>query len=222
MRILLVEDDVMIGEAVVDALRDAAYAVDWVNNGNDAVTGFRTQHYDAVLLDLGLPGRDGFSVLAQLRQQAASVPVLIVTARDALNDRLRGLDGGADDYLIKPFELSELLARIRAVVRRHSGNGKPQLSNGLLSLDPVTHEVCLLATQDTFLLTGREYALLEALLIRPGAILSRSELEDRLYGWGEEVESNVVEFLIHSLRKKLGREAIKNVRGVGWLVAKNR
>lgn len=222
MRILLVEDDGMIGEAVAETLREAAYAVDWVQDGPSALGSFRAQHYDAVLLDLGLPGKDGFSVLAEIRQHASPVPVLIVTARDALSDRLRGLDGGADDYIIKPFELSELLARIRAVVRRHGGSAKPQLSNGVLSLDPVTHEVCLLASGESFLLSAREYALLEALLIRPGGILSRSELEDRIYGWGEEVESNVVEFLIHALRKKLGREAIKNVRGVGWLVAKQK
>lgn len=222
MRILLVEDDEMIGETVAASLRDATFAVDWVKNGNHALASVQAQHYDAVLLDLGLPGIDGLSVLGELRQRGASIPVLIVTARDALSDRLSGLDGGADDYILKPFEMSELLARLRAVVRRASGSGKPLLSNDVISLDPLTHEVCLIATAETFLLSGREYALLEALLLCPGRILSRSELEDRIYGWGEEVESNVVEFLIHALRKKLGREAIKNVRGVGWLVTKQK
>lgn len=221
MRILVVEDDPMIGEAVVDALRDAAYAVDWVRNGDDALTSFRAQHYDIALLDLGLPGKDGFSVLAALRLDAPTLPVLIVTARDALKDRLQGLDSGADDYIIKPFELSELLARIRAVVRRQNGSARPLLTNGIISLDPVSHEACLLTTQEMFLLSSREFALLEALMVRPGRILSRSELEDRIYGWGEEIESNAIEFFIHALRKKLGRDTIKNVRGVGWLVSKS-
>lgn len=221
MRILLAEDDLMVGEVVADSLRDASYAVDWVKNGNDALTSCLAQYYDIVLLDLGLPGKEGFSVLAELRRQGSSVPVVIVTARDALPDRLHGLDSGADDYLIKPFEFSELLARIRAVMRRHNGNSEQRLSNGILSLSPVSHEVCLLASCETFLLSNREYALLEALLLRPGKILSRSDLEDRIYGWGEEVESNAVEFFIHALRKKLGRDTIKNVRGVGWLVSKS-
>jgi two-component system OmpR family response regulator len=145
------------------------------------------------------------------------VPVLILTARDALEDRLKGLDGGADDYILKPFEMSELLARIRAVIRRNTGNGNPVLSNGVLTLDPVTHEASISETQQKFLLSNREYALLEALMLRPGGILSRSALEDRIYGWGDEVESNAIEFLIHALRKKLGRDAIKNVReSDGW------
>lgn len=221
MRILLVEDDPMIGEVVASSLKDNAYAVDWVKNGNDACAGFCAWHYDVVLLDLGLPGKDGFTVLAEIHQKDPSVPVLILTARDALEDRLRGLDGGADDYILKPFEMSELLARIRAVMRRNTSSGSLVLNNGELTLDPVTHEAGVLATQQKFLLSNREYALLEALMLRPGGILSRSALEDRIYGWGEEVESNAIEFLIHALRKKLGRDAIKNVRGVGWLVSKN-
>jgi len=221
MRILLVEDDPMISEVVAAGLRDESFAIDVVSSGNEALPAFRAQHYDIVLLDLGLPGKDGFSILAELRQSDSPVAVLIVTARDALEDRLQGLNGGADDYIIKPFELSELLARIRAVLRRNAGHSSPLLSNGELSLDPIAHQACVLASQQTVLLSAREYALLEALMLRPGRILSRSELEDRIYGWGDEVESNAVEFLIHSLRKKLGREAIKNVRGVGWLVAKN-
>jgi len=147
------------------------------------------------------------------------VPVLIVTARDGLEDRLQGLDGGADDYVLKPFEMAELLARMRAVLRRKGGNAAPILSNGTVSLDPATREATV-ADGAPVLLSSREFSLLLALLIRPGAILSRSELEDRIYGWGEEIESNVVEFLIHSLRRKLGSEVIKNVRGVGWMVSK--
>ncbi len=218
MRVLLVEDDRMIGEAVRHALKDAAYAVDWVRDGQDALLTIGSQSYDVVLLDLGLPQKDGFEVLRAIRSRHDQVPVLVITARDALEDRVRGLDGGADDYVLKPFAMAELLARMRAVLRRKGGSSGPVLSTGVLTLDPVTHEVT--AAGVTSSLSGREFSLLQALLIRPGAILSRSELEERIYGWGEEVESNAVEFLIHSLRKKLGSAAIKNVRGVGWMVPK--
>lgn len=221
MRALLVEDDPMIGDIVACSLKDNAYAVDWVKNGNDALASFKAQHYDVVLLDLGLPGKDGFFILNEIRKNTSPVPVLILTARDALEDRLRGLDGGADDYIVKPFEMSELLARIRAVMRRNNGTATPVLTNGELALDPSTHEVIVQASQSRFQLSNREFSLLEALMLRPGSILSRSNLEDRIYGWGEEVESNAIEFLIHALRKKLGRDAIKNVRGVGWLVSKS-
>ncbi len=219
MRVLLVEDDGMIGAAVQDALRDESYAVDWIKNGSSALTTLATQHYDLVLLDLGLPGQDGMQVLERLRQGNNPVPVLVITARDGLEDRVRGLDLGADDYVLKPFQMKELLARMRAVVRRKGGQGKPQLSNGLLTLDPVQHEVTVLG-QAPVALSHREFSLLQALMLRPGAILSRAELEDRVYGWGEEVESNAIEFLIHALRKKIGAPNIKNVRGVGWLVFK--
>ena len=220
MRVLLVEDDAMIGAAVRDALRDASYAVDWVHDGLTALATLAGQHYDLVLLDLGLPGKDGQQVLASLRARGNPVPLLIITARDGLDERLRGLDGGADDYLTKPFEMAELLARMRAVLRRKGGSAAPVLGNGLVSLDPATRQAGV-AGGTTVQLSGREFALLQALLIRPGAILSRSELEDRIYGWGEEVESNAVEFLIHALRRKLGSATIKNVRGVGWMVARN-
>ena len=220
MRVLLVEDDPMIGEAIQDALKDATYACDWVKNGDTALTTVGCQHYDLVLLDLGLPGKDGLEILATLRANADPVPLVIITARDGLNDRLRGLDGGADDYVVKPFEMAELLARMRAVLRRKGGSGLPVLSNGVVSLDPSTREA--IATSGVPLqLSNREFSLLRALLVRPGAILSRSDLEDRIYGWGEEVESNAVEFLIHSLRRKLGSEVIKNVRGAGWMVSKS-
>lgn len=219
MRVLLVEDDPMIGEAVHVALKDASYAADWVRNGLTALSTLNSQHYDLVLLDLGLPGKDGLHVLRSLRASNNPVPLLIMTARDGLDDRLQGLDGGADDYVLKPFQMAELLARMRAVVRRKSGSATPVLGNGMVSLDPTTRQAQV-RDATPIQLSGREFALLQALLIRPGAILSRSELEDRIYGWGEEVESNAVEYLIHAIRRKLGADVIKNVRGVGWMVYK--
>ncbi|MEZ5726591.1 MAG: response regulator transcription factor [Burkholderiaceae bacterium] len=219
MRVLLVEDDAMIGEAVHEALKDASYAADWVRDGEAALTALQAQHYDVVLLDLGLPRKDGLAVLERIRGGGDAVPLLIITARDGLDDRLRGLDGGADDYLVKPFEIAELLARMRAVLRRKAGQAAPLLGNETVTLDPATR----IATAEGVApvrLSNREFALLQALLVRPGAILSRSELEDRIYGWGEEVESNAVEFLIHSLRRKLGTTVIRNVRGAGWMVSR--
>jgi len=219
MRVLLVEDDVMIGEAVQGALKDAAYAVDWVRDGPGAPAALRAQHYDFVLLDLGLPGRDGLDVLHGIRAGGSQVPVLIITARDGLDDRLRGLDGGADDYVLKPFAMAELLARMRAVVRRRAGSAESVLGNDEVRLDLSTRRASVSGEVEVQL-SAREFALLQALLVRPGAILSRAELEDRIYGWGEEVESNAVEFLIHTLRRKLGSQVIRNVRGVGWRVSK--
>ena len=218
MRVLLVEDDRMIGAAMEAALKDASYAVDWVCDGAAASTTIDTQAYDVVLLDLGLPKKDGLAVLRTIRSRDNPVPVLLVTARDDVKDRILGLDSGADDYVVKPFEMSELLARMRAVIRRKGGTSGPLLSNGALTLNPTTREVTV--NDVNARLSGREFALLQALLIRPGAILSRSELEERIYGWGEEVESNAVEFLIHAVRKKLGNDAIRNVRGAGWMVSK--
>ena len=218
MRILLVEDDPMIGAAVSVALKDAAYAVDWVRDGDAASVVLDHGEHQVVLLDLGLPGRDGLEVLRRLRQRGNPVPVIVITARDGVDERIKGLDFGADDYLVKPFDVNELLARLRAIMRRRGGQSAPVLTNGLVSLDPATREArCgdLVA-----LLSAREFALLHALLLRPGAILSRAELEERIYGWNEEVESNAVDFLIHSVRRKLGANAIKNVRGAGWMVAK--
>lgn len=220
MRVLLVEDDTMIGEAVQAALKDAAYAVDWVRDGPAATAALRTQAYDFVLLDLGLPGRDGLNVLRDIRAGGNPVPVLIITARDGLDDRLRGLDGGADDYVLKPFEMAELLARMRVALRRRAGSAESMLSNGEVRLDLSTRQASI-AGQADVQLSAREFALLQALLVRPGAILSRGELEDRIYGWGEEVESNAVEFIIHSLRRKLGSQVIRNVRGLGWRVSKS-
>ncbi len=219
MRVLLVEDDTMIGEAIQGALKDASYAADWVKNGQNALSTLGSQHYDLVLLDLGLPGKDGLEVLTSIRAKDNPVPILIITARDGLDDRLRGLDGGADDYVLKPFEMAELLARMRAVLRRKGGSATSMLGNGIVSLDSATREAAV-NNNTPVQLSNREFALLQALLVRPGSILSRSDLEDRIYGWGDEVESNAVEFLIHALRRKLGGNIIKNVRGVGWMVSK--
>jgi len=219
MKVLLVEDDPMIGSAMEYALRSADHSVDWTRDGISALTAAQTHHYDAILLDLGLPGRDGIEVLRKLRGAGNATPILIVSARDAVESRVAGLDLGADDYLLKPFDMTELLARMRAVVRRRNGHAASTLENGALSLDLNTREIT--AGGKTMRLSGREFALIEALLIRPGAILSRQDLEDRIYGWHHEVESNAVEFLIHGLRKKLGAGAIKNVRGLGWMVSKD-
>lgn len=218
MRVLLVEDDRMIGEAIESALQDAAYAADWARDGLAALVAIENQSYDIMLLDLGLPKKDGLQVLSSLRTKGNLIPVLIISARDAVEDRIKGLDAGADDYILKPFEMTELLARMRAVLRRKGGVAKPVMSNGLISLDPTTREA--VAGGNTVRLSAREFSLLHTLMMRPGAILSRSDLEDRVYGWNEEVESNAIEFLIHALRKKLGNSAIKNVRGVGWMVSK--
>jgi two-component system OmpR family response regulator len=216
MRVLLVEDDKMIGAAVAEALKDSAYAVDWVRDGVLAIEAVRSETYDIALLDLGLPMLNGLEVLKKVRAGSGRLPVIILTARDALSDRIHGLDLGADDYLVKPFEIGELLARMRAVLRREGSGAPPILTNGQLQLDPATREASF--SGETAVLSAREFALLQALLARPGTILSRAELERHLYGWSEEVESNAVEFLIHSVRRKLGATAIRNVRGVGWMV----
>ncbi|MDD2750359.1 MAG: response regulator transcription factor [Acidithiobacillus sp.] len=219
MRILLVEDDRMIGEAISVALRDAAYAVDWTRDGETALQAIANQEYQAILLDLGLPKLNGCTVLQRVRAMGSDLPIIIISARDALSDRIEGLDLGADDYLVKPFAMDELLARLRAIIRRQGGQGSPVLSSGSLQLDLSTHIAQL--GEVSVLLSRREFALLQALLLRPGAILSRAQLEERLYGWGEEIESNSIDFLIHALRKKLGAEVIKNVRGAGWMVSRS-
>jgi two-component system OmpR family response regulator len=197
-------------------MRDAAYAVDWVTDGKAAVDAVEAETYDLALLDLGLPLVDGLTLLRHFRKSYRDLPVIIVTARDGVDDRVDGLDLGADDYLTKPFEVRELLARMRAILMRQGSGTSPILSNGVVSLDPATHDASF--SEGTCGLTAREFALLQALLIRPGTILSREDLERRIYGWNEEVESNAVEFLIHSVRKKVGTTAIRTVRGVGWMV----
>ena len=220
MRLLLVEDDRMIGDSLRQALRDEGYAVDWVYDARAANATLATERFDLVLLDLGLPNAQhwgsGLDVLRALRERKDATPVIVLTARDALGDRVEGLDAGADDYLVKPFELDELNARMRAVLRRHAGRGEPVFAHGGLRLDPATRQVTLQG--EPVALSAREFAVLEALLARPGAILSRAQLEDRLYGWGEEIESNAVSVYIHQLRRKLGADAIRNVRGVGYYI----
>lgn len=224
MRVLLVEDDPMIAQAVKGALADEMYTVEHVANGRNALMMLSVNEYGFVLLDLGLPGLDGMTVLRTLRANAEggkkNVPVIILTARDGLDDRLEGLDAGADDYLVKPFHISELLARIRAVLRRKNQTTENALSNGIVTLDVREKTAILASDTNPVILSRREYALLAALLARPGTILSRRKIEERIYEPGEEPESNAVEYLIHSLRKKLGSNVIKNVRGLGWMVEK--
>ena len=217
MRTLLVEDDELIGNAIKQALSDASFAVNWVQDGNTALSSLKTEDYSLVLLDLGLPGKNGLEVLQELRR-SMNIPVIIITARDAIEDRIKGLDMGADDYLVKPFSIDELHARIRAVVRRNNGIANPILSNSVLELNPATVEVT--RDEEIFPLSAREYALLHTLMLRPGVIFSKESLEEHIYGWNEEVASNAIEFIIHALRKKLGKDAIKNIRGMGWMVSK--
>jgi DNA-binding response OmpR family regulator len=217
MRLLLVEDDRMIGEGLRNALRQSGYAVDLVRDGRAADGTLATERFDVVLLDLGLPLRDGMEVLRALRARGDLTPVIVLTARDELSSRVQGLDAGADDYIVKPFELDELLARIRAVVRRQSGRAEPLLRVGNVTLDPASRMVTHAGTP--LPLSAREYAVLEALMLRPGAILSRAQLEDRLYGWGEELESNAISVYVHQLRRKLGEDFIRTVRGVGYYIA---
>jgi two-component system OmpR family response regulator len=218
MRVLLVEDDEAIGSAVAEALRKGGYTVDWVGDGQQALTAALVEKYAAVLLDLSLPGMDGLEVLRRLRDGSSKVPILVMTARAAIEERIDGLDAGADDYLVKPFHVGELLARLRALVRRQGPEVQPVLRNGAVSLDPSSREVVFQGEQRR--LSPREFAVLYEFLRRPGMILSRAELEQRIYGWNEEVESNAIEFLIHGLRKKLDTGVIKNVRGVGWMIPK--
>jgi two-component system, OmpR family, response regulator len=219
MRILLVEDDRMIGTSLVHGLQDAGYAVDWLQDGDMAERALQDEEakYSVALVDWGLPSRSGLDVLRALRKRHDSLPVLMITARDSIDDRVAGLDGGADDYLVKPFDLAEVLARIRNLLRRPANRNESLLTNGILSLDTMTRR----ARRDDreYELTAREFALLFALMKRPGAVLSRAHLEEHLYSWSDAVESNAVEFLIHGVRKKLGVDVIQNVRGLGWRVA---
>jgi two-component system response regulator QseB len=219
MRLLLVEDDTMIGEVVLDLLRAEHYAVDWVKDGEMADTALRqSQSYDLVMLDLGLPRKDGLEVLRAMRARKDRTPVLIATARDAVEQRIAGLDAGADDYVLKPYDLDELLARLRALTRRASGRAEPVFEHNNITINPATREVQADGVAVT--LSAREWAVLEALIARPGAVLSRAQLEEKLYSWRDEVSSNAVEVYIHGLRKKLGSELIQNVRGVGYMVPK--
>lgn len=216
MRVFLVEDDPLIGSGLEQGLKQEGFAVDWVKDGDAATLALRTTGYGLLLLDLGLPNRDGLSVLAALRRRDETLPVIVITARDGLPDRIAGLDSGADDYLVKPFALEELLARIRAVNRRHAGRAQTTLTIGALRLDPVKHQVWL--NDDEVTLSPKEFVLLHELMREPGAVISREQFEERLYSWGEEVESNAVQVHIHNLRKKLGHEMILTVRGVGYRI----
>jgi two-component system response regulator QseB len=216
MRLLLVEDDTMIGEAIRAGLRREGFTVDWVHDGESAAQVLRTEAFDLLLLDLGLPRRGGLEVLSTARAQGQELPVLIITARDAVSDRVQGLDAGADDYLVKPFDLDELAARIRALLRRKSGRTAPAIEHLGVAMNPATHAVTRAGRE--IALSPKEFALLQLLMERPGTILSRARIEERLYGWGEEVESNAVEVHIHGLRRKLGADYILNVRGVGYRV----
>ena len=218
MRILLVEDDPQIGAAIASALDDAGMAIDWVTDGSTALASIEAGSFELILLDIGLPKKDGLSVLRSLRQQHISIPVIMITARDGVQDRIAGLDLGADDYLVKPFMIDELMARIRAVIRRHAGGALPNLSNGEFVIEPASKSSSY--KQVPLELSAKEYRLLHSLLLAPGRIYARDELEEKVYGWEEEVNSNAIEFLIHSLRKKSDKTAIKNVRGLGWMVPK--
>jgi DNA-binding response OmpR family regulator len=217
MRVLLVEDDEMIGHSLREALSAQGWSVDWVKDGLLAQSAWADGDYACVLLDLGLPKRDGVDVLRHARSRGDATPVLVLTARDGVDDRVEGLDVGADDYLLKPYEMRELLARMRAVIRRRDGSAHSMIGNAMVQLDLTTREV--LVEGERAQLSAREFSLLHALLERPGAILSREQLENRIYGWGEEVSSNAVDVLIHGMRRKLGPDTIRNVRGLGWRVA---
>ncbi len=218
MRILLVEDDLMVGAAVCKGLRQDGFTIDWVQDGKAADAALTQEDYALLLLDLGLPQKNGLAVLQSPRGRGDTIAVLITTARDAVADRVAGLDAGADDYLIKPYDLEELSARMRALLRRQSGRAESVIQVRDVSLNPATHEV--LAAGRAVNLSAREFALLHAFLDRPGVVLSRAQLEEKLYGWDDGVDSNAVEVHIHALRKKLGSDFIKNVRGIGYLVPK--
>jgi DNA-binding response OmpR family regulator len=218
MRLLLAEDDQMIGAAVRDVLLQDGYVVDWLRDGQRADAALATGQYDLALLDLGLPGKDGLAILRSLRSRRQAIPVIVITARDAVESRIAGLDAGADDYIVKPFDLDELAARIRSALRRSAGRAEPDLALGDVSVNLTQRTV--LRGGHAVTLSAREYAIVEALALRPGAILSRGQLEQRMYGWGEEVDSNAVEVHIHAIRKKLGADFIRNVRGVGYYVPK--
>jgi len=221
VRLLLVEDDLMVGESIRTGLKKHGFALDWVTTGTAAEAALATHSHDLVLLDLGLPGKSGIEVLRKLRSAGDNIPVLIITARDAVTDRILGLDSGADDYLVKPFDLGELAARVRALARRRSsGNAAPALKIGDLTLDLSAREVTYKGTVHS--LPSRELALLHALMERPGQILSTRQLEERLYGWEESVESNTVEVRVHHIRRRLGADVIANVRGVGYMVPKEK
>jgi len=216
MRILVVEDDALLGDAIQAGLRQSGYAVDWLRDGIAADQALSTEPYAALVLDWGLPRLSGIEVLRRLRARKADIPVILLTARDTVNDRIEGLDSGADDYLVKPFDMGELAARLRALVRRASGSATPSLKAGESELDPASHEVTYQGNPVD--LSAKEFAVLHALMLYQGKVLSRAQLEEKLYAWGEEVESNAVEVYIHHLRRKLSPTLIETIRGVGYLI----
>ena len=216
MRILLIEDDPLIGTAIEQALKNALYSVDWVKDGRLGLAAACAQEYSVILLDLGLPKKDGIEILRELRDQHNPTPIIITTARDAIEDRIQGLDLGADDYLIKPFRVSELEARIRAVSRRNQGASRSVLECGDLMLDKASGE--FFQNGQLTPLSAREFTVMRILMLRPGRVFSKPDLEEQVYGWNEEITSNAIEFIIHGLRKKLGKDTIKNIRGLGWMI----
>jgi len=220
MRILIVEDDALLGDAIQAGLKQSGYAADWVRDGALADQVLATEPFDAVVLDIGLPRLSGLEVLRRLRSRKATLPVLLLTARDTVDDRIQGLDCGADDYLVKPFDMGELTARLRALVRRASGNTGPLLQIRDVELDPAAHRVSYQGKPVD--LSATEFALLHALMLSTGRVLSRAQLEEKLYAWGEEVESNAIEVHIHHLRRKISPTLIETIRGVGYLVRQGR
>ncbi|AKH19922.1 response regulator [Sedimenticola thiotaurini] len=218
MRILLVEDDQLLGDGLCVGLEQMGYTVDWISDGFQAELALQDHSLDLAILDISLPGQDGLTLLRRIRQQDNPIPVLLLTARDSLNDRVIGLDSGADDYLPKPFDLEELAARLRAIARRRAGRGTPLLRHGAITLDPAARTVHL--NDQPVSCTSREYAILETLLLNSGQVLSRQRLEEALYGWDDGVESNAIEVYIHHLRKKLGKSTIQTVRGIGYIIPK--
>jgi DNA-binding response OmpR family regulator len=219
MRALLVEDDALLGDGLRAGLRQAGFEVDWVRDGADAAHAAETESFAAIVLDLGLPNMDGLAVLRRLRARGTKTPILILTARDAIQDRVTGLDAGADDYVVKPVDLAELAARLRALVRRARGEAAPALRRGDLELDPAAHRVVFRGRSVE--LSAREFALLHELMLNAGRVLSREQLEERLYSWGREVESNAVEVHVHHLRRKLSPRLIRTIRGVGYLMPRD-
>ncbi|PKA69203.1 two-component system response regulator QseB [Pseudomonas baetica] len=216
MRLLLVEDDRGVGQGIRVALGGEGYTLDWLQDGASALHALRSERFDLLLLDLGLPRLDGLDLLRQIRAEQQSLPVLILTARDGTPDRIAGLDAGADDYLVKPFDVDELKARVRALLRRSQGRAQPLLEHGQISLDPSTQQVSFNGVE--IAMTPMEYQLLHQLMIRPGKVVTRERLSSTLYGWQDKVESNTLEVLIHNLRKKLSAELIRTVRGVGYRI----
>lgn len=219
MRLLLVEDDTLLGDGIRTGLAQEGYAVDWVEDGNAAELALKTSEYEILVLDLGLPKYSGLEVLKKLRAEGYDIPVLILTARDTVQDRVLGLDSGADDYLTKPFDLDELSARIRALLRRRGGRSTPVIEHKDITVDPASHVVML--NGEAVDISPREFTILQLLLENRGKVLSRSRLEEGLYAWNDEVESNTVEVHIHHLRKKLGTDLIRTIRGVGYIIDKN-